>query len=136
MKHGPIALVDEHTPSGVIVPQGAVYDKVLSNLQEVKARGGPVIAIVDHHDPAVAKLADDVILIPESEDFLQPVVTAIPSSCTPTRSLCFGVVTSTSLETWRKVSRSSNAAIKTCLSLLSTKTLGQSMNNHSNIGLS
>ncbi len=61
-----------------IVPQGAVYDKVLSNLQEVKARGGPVIAIVDHHDPAVAKLADDVIVIPECEDFLQPVVTAIP----------------------------------------------------------
>ncbi len=69
MKHGPIALVDEHTPSVFIVPQGAVYDKVLSNLQEVKARGGPVIAIVDHHDPAVAKLADDVIVIPECEDF-------------------------------------------------------------------
>ena len=78
MKHGPIALVDEHTPSVFIVPQGAVYDKVLSNLQEVKARGGPVIAIVDHHDPAVAKLADDVIMIPEIDDFLQPVVTAIP----------------------------------------------------------
>lgn len=78
MKHGPIALVDEHTPSVFIVPQGAVYDKVLSNLQEVKARGGPVIAIVDHHDPAVARLADDVIVIPEVDDFLQPIVTAIP----------------------------------------------------------
>ncbi len=78
MKHGPIALVDEHTPSVFIVPQGVVYDKVLSNLQEVKARGGPVIAIVDHHDPAVAQLADDVIMIPETDDFLQPVITAIP----------------------------------------------------------
>ena len=78
MKHGPIALVDAHTPSVFIVPQGAVYDKVLSNLQEVKARGGPVIAIVDHHDPAVAKLADDLIMIPQIDDFLQPVVTAIP----------------------------------------------------------
>jgi glutamine---fructose-6-phosphate transaminase (isomerizing) len=78
MKHGPIALVDEHTPSVFLVPQGTVYDKVLSNLQEVKARGGPVIAIVDHHDPAVAKMADDVIMIPNVDDFLQPVVSAIP----------------------------------------------------------
>ncbi len=78
MKHGPIALVDEHTPSVFIVPQGIVYDKVLSNLQEVKARGGPVIAIVDHDDPTVAKLADAVIRIPKVEEFLQPIVAAIP----------------------------------------------------------
>ena len=78
MKHGPIALVDEHTPSVVIVPQGPVYDKVLSNLQEVKARGGPVIALVDHHDPQVNRLADCVIPIPECDDFLQPVVASIP----------------------------------------------------------
>ncbi len=50
MKHGPIALVDEHTPSVFIVPQGAVYDKVMTNLEEIKARGGPVIAIVDEGD--------------------------------------------------------------------------------------
>ncbi len=78
MKHGPIALVDEHTPSVFIVPQGTVYDKVLSNLQEVKARGGPVIAIVDHDDPQVNRLADDVIMIPRIEDFLQPIIAAIP----------------------------------------------------------
>ncbi len=78
MKHGPIALVDEHTPSVFIVPQGTVYDKVLSNLQEVKARGGPVIAIVDHDDPQVNRLADDVIMIPKIEDFLQPIIAAIP----------------------------------------------------------
>lgn len=78
MKHGPIALVDNHTPSVFIVPQGTVYDKVISNLQEVKARGGPVIAIVDHDDPHVNKLADAVIQIPEIEDFLQPIVASIP----------------------------------------------------------
>lgn len=78
MKHGPIALVDADTPSVFIVPQGTVYDKVLSNLQEVKARGGPVIAIVDHVDPQVTQLADAVITIPKVEDFLQPIVAAIP----------------------------------------------------------
>lgn len=78
MKHGPIALVDEHTPSVVIVPQGPVYEKVLSNLQEVKARGGPVIALVDHHDPQVDRLADCVIHIPECDDFLQPIVASVP----------------------------------------------------------
>lgn len=78
MKHGPIALVDEHTPSVFIVPQGTVYEKVLSNLQEVKARGGPVIAIVDHEDPQVVKLADEVITIPEVDDFLQPILASIP----------------------------------------------------------
>ncbi|MBX3421640.1 MAG: glutamine--fructose-6-phosphate transaminase (isomerizing) [Pirellulaceae bacterium] len=78
MKHGPIALVDENTPSVFIVPQGSVYEKVLSNLQEVKARGGPVIALVDHDDPQVRKLADSVVFIPECEDFLQPIVASIP----------------------------------------------------------
>lgn len=78
MKHGPIALVDEHTPSVFIVPKGTVYEKVLSNLQEVKARGGPVIAVVDHEDPQVSKLADEVIQIPQIEDFLQPIVASIP----------------------------------------------------------
>ncbi len=78
MKHGPIALVDADTPSVFIVPQGTVYNKVLSNLQEVKARGGPVIAIVDHIDPQVTKLADAVINIPKVEDFLQPIIAAIP----------------------------------------------------------
>ena len=78
MKHGPIALVDENTPSVFIVPQGAVYDKVLANLEEIKARGGPVIAVVDEDDDQVAELADDVIIVPEVEDFLQPFVTIVP----------------------------------------------------------
>ncbi len=78
MKHGPIALVDERTPSVFIVPQGAVYDKVLANVEEIKARGGPVIAVVDDDDCRVVDLADDVIHIPPVSDFLQPIVAAVP----------------------------------------------------------
>ncbi len=78
MKHGPIALVDAHTPSVFIVSQCSVYDKVMSNLQEVKARGGPVIAIVDKIDDQLRSLADDLIEIPCCEDFLQPIVASIP----------------------------------------------------------
>ena len=78
MKHGPIALVDEHTPSVVIIPQSAVYDKVLANLEEIKARGGPVIAVVDDGDSRVAELADDVIVVPAVPDFLQPIVASVP----------------------------------------------------------
>jgi len=78
MKHGPIALVDEHTPSVFILSRSHVYDKVMSNLQEVKARGGPVIAVVDQKDSNLAALVDDVIEIPHVEDFLQPVVASIP----------------------------------------------------------
>lgn len=78
MKHGPIALVDENTPSVFVMPRGFVYDKVMSNLEEIKARGGPVIAIADEGDDRVAKIADDVIYVPAVEDFLQPIMTIIP----------------------------------------------------------
>lgn len=78
MKHGPIALVDAHTPSVFIVNRNSVYDKVMSNLQEVKARGGPVIAVVDEPDDQLLKLADDIIQVPTVEDFLQPIVCSIP----------------------------------------------------------
>jgi glucosamine--fructose-6-phosphate aminotransferase (isomerizing) len=78
MKHGPIALVDRDTPSVFLVPQGFVYDKVMSNLEEIKARGGPVIAIVCEGDTRVAQIADDVIYIPAVEEFLQPIVSVVP----------------------------------------------------------
>ncbi len=78
MKHGPIALVDEHTPSVILIPHGFVYDKVMSNLEEIKARGGPVIAVVCEGDTRVADLADDVIEVPAVEDFVQPIVTIVP----------------------------------------------------------
>lgn len=78
MKHGPIALVDDHTPSVFIMPQGTVYEKVMANLEEIKARGGPVIAVVGDGDTQVASLADDVIHIPVVEEFLQPIVSIVP----------------------------------------------------------
>jgi len=78
MKHGPIALVDEHTPSVFIVPDGPVYDKVLANIEEIKARGGPVIAVVDDDDRRVTELADDVIRIPPVPEYLQPIVASVP----------------------------------------------------------
>jgi glucosamine--fructose-6-phosphate aminotransferase (isomerizing) len=78
MKHGPIALVDEKTPSVFIVPHGFVYDKVMANLEEVKARGGPVIAIVENGDKRIAELADDVIRVPKVDECIQPLVSVIP----------------------------------------------------------
>ncbi len=78
MKHGPIALVDANTPSVFIMPQDFVYDKVMANLEEIKARGGPVIAVVAEGDTRVEALADDVIYVPHSPEFLQPMVSIIP----------------------------------------------------------
>ncbi len=78
MKHGPIALVDSNTPSVFLIPRGATYDKVMSNMEEVKARGGPIIAIACDNDPRVEEIADDVIHTPEAPDFLQPIVSVIP----------------------------------------------------------
>lgn len=78
MKHGPIALVDDCTPSVFLMPQGPVYDKVMANLQEIKARGGPVIAVVTEGDTEAVRLADDVIAVPGCDDFLQPIVFSIP----------------------------------------------------------
>lgn len=78
MKHGPIALVDEKTPSVFVIPKGGIYPKVMSNLEEVKARRGPVIAIACEGDTRVQEMADDVIFVPDVDDFLQPLVTSVP----------------------------------------------------------
>jgi glucosamine--fructose-6-phosphate aminotransferase (isomerizing) len=82
MKHGPIALVDENTPSVFLLPKNGVFDKVMSNLEEIKARGGPVIAVVSEGDPEtvehVSARADEVILVPDVPDYLQPLVAAVP----------------------------------------------------------
>ncbi|WP_339911851.1 glutamine--fructose-6-phosphate transaminase (isomerizing), partial [Symmachiella dynata] len=78
MKHGPIALVDEVTPSVFVVPHGTMYPKVMSNLEEVKARKGPVIAIACEGDKEISAAADDVIFVPDVEEYLQPIVTSIP----------------------------------------------------------
>jgi glucosamine--fructose-6-phosphate aminotransferase (isomerizing) len=78
MKHGPIALVDEQTPSVFVIPRGTMYPKVMSNLEEVKARKGPIIAIATENDSRICEVADDVITIPDVEDYLQPLVSSIP----------------------------------------------------------
>jgi glucosamine--fructose-6-phosphate aminotransferase (isomerizing) len=78
MKHGPIALVDPETPSVFLMPRGPVYEKVMSNLEEVKARGGPVIAVACEGDEDIAERADEVIYVPEVPDYLQPLIAAVP----------------------------------------------------------
>jgi len=78
MKHGPIALIDENMPVVVIAPNKGAYEKILSSVQEVKARGGKLIGIVTEGDTDVAGLADHVIEIPETEEELTPLVSVIP----------------------------------------------------------
>lgn len=78
LKHGPIALIDRRFPSIVIAPTDSVYEKMLSNLEEVKARGGPVIAIATEGDKKIGKLADDVFYIPKTLEMLTPLLTALP----------------------------------------------------------
>jgi glucosamine--fructose-6-phosphate aminotransferase (isomerizing) len=78
MKHGPIALVDPLTPSVFLIPKDAVYEKVLLNLEETKARKGPIIALVSEGDDRVQHLADEIIELPECPDFLNPIVASIP----------------------------------------------------------
>ena len=78
MKHGPIALIDESMPVVVIAPKDAVYDKVMSNIQEIKARRGNVIAVATEGDTEIASMVNDVIYIPEAPDFVLPLLSIVP----------------------------------------------------------
>ena len=78
MKHGPIALIDEQMPVIVIAPKLGHYDKVVSNIQEIKSRSGKIISIVTKGDTQVKELSDHVIEIPETSDALSPLLTTIP----------------------------------------------------------
>lgn len=78
MKHGPIALIDEEMPVFVIATKGNSYEKVVSNIQEVKARKGKIIAVVTEGDKAVKELADHVIEIPDTNEHLTPLLATIP----------------------------------------------------------
>jgi glucosamine--fructose-6-phosphate aminotransferase (isomerizing) len=78
MKHGPIALIDEQMPVVVIAPKQGHYDKIVSNIQEIKSRSGKIIAVVTKGDTQVRDLADYVIEIPETSDALSPLITTIP----------------------------------------------------------
>lgn len=78
MKHGPIALIDENMPVVVIATRRGHYEKIISNIQEVKARGGKIIAVVNPGDETVKKLADHVITVPEVEDAFSPLINSVP----------------------------------------------------------
>ncbi|MFC1585776.1 glutamine--fructose-6-phosphate transaminase (isomerizing) [Fibrobacterota bacterium] len=78
MKHGPIALIDEKMPTVVIVPSGALFEKTMSNMQEIKARGGRVIAITGNPQKELRNCADRIIRIPETLNMLDPLLTVIP----------------------------------------------------------
>ena len=78
MKHGPIALVDKNMPVMVIAPSDSVYDKVFSNIQEIKARRGRVIAIATEGNKDIASVVDDVIYIPKTLEMLTPILSSVP----------------------------------------------------------
>ncbi len=77
-KHGPIALIDENIPTICIAPKSSVYDKMLSNIQEVKARKGKIIAIITEGDKNISQIADYFIEIPEVSEYLSPILSIIP----------------------------------------------------------
>lgn len=78
LKHGPIAMLDEQFPVVALVPQDDVYEKMVSNIEEVRARSAPVIAVVTKGDTEVADIATDVITVPKVHPILQPIVSTVP----------------------------------------------------------
>jgi len=78
MKHGPIALIDENMPVVFLATNQSAYEKIVSNVQEVKARKGKIIAIVNEGDTQIKALADHVIEIPATEEILSPLLTIVP----------------------------------------------------------
>ena len=78
MKHGPIALIDAEMPVVVVATHNAMYEKIMSNIQEIKARKGKVIALVTEGDTVISKLADDCIELPETLECLEPLIATIP----------------------------------------------------------
>lgn len=78
MKHGPIALIDAEMPSVIIAPYDHLYEKIVSNVQQVKARGGSIIAIVTEGDKEISKIADHLLEVPEVPECLSPIITSIP----------------------------------------------------------
>ncbi len=78
MKHGPIALIDRELPTVVIAPNDEMHEKIISNIQQVKARGGSVIAIVTKGDTSIAEIADHILEIPEVPEVISPIIVSIP----------------------------------------------------------
>jgi glucosamine--fructose-6-phosphate aminotransferase (isomerizing) len=78
MKHGPIALINPEMPTVAVVPKDAMYEKMISNIQEIKSRKGPVIAIASEGDDKIKEMADEVIEVPPTLDYLNPILCAVP----------------------------------------------------------
>jgi glucosamine--fructose-6-phosphate aminotransferase (isomerizing) len=78
MKHGPIAMIDEKTPTVFIIPSGSLYEKTFSNLEEIKARKGPIIAVTTEGNTQIAAKADDVIYLPETLEPIFPLLAVVP----------------------------------------------------------
>jgi glucosamine--fructose-6-phosphate aminotransferase (isomerizing) len=79
MKHGPIALVDENLPVLFVATKDAYYEKIVSNIQEIKARKGKVIAVVSADDTFIRSMADHVMEVPEVDELLAPLLSVIPT---------------------------------------------------------
>lgn len=78
MKHGPIALIDQEMPTVIIAPKDHLYEKIVSNVQQVKARGGNILAIVTEGDKVISNIADHVLEVPEMPECLTPIITSVP----------------------------------------------------------
>ena len=78
MKHGPIALIDEHMPTLALAPRDEVFDKMRSNIEQVRARRGPVIAVVSRGDRSLEGIANDIIELPDVDPLLTPIVAVVP----------------------------------------------------------
>ncbi|MBI5457902.1 glutamine--fructose-6-phosphate transaminase (isomerizing) [Candidatus Kaiserbacteria bacterium] len=78
MKHGPIAMIDENFPTMAIAPKDSMYEKMISNIHEIKARKGPVIAVATEGDKEITKLVDDVMYVPETLEMLSPILNVVP----------------------------------------------------------
>jgi glucosamine--fructose-6-phosphate aminotransferase (isomerizing) len=78
LKHGPLALIDENIPTIAICPSDSVYEKMISNIQEIKTRKGPVIAVATEGNHEIKKLVDDLIYIPKTLEMLTPMLSVIP----------------------------------------------------------
>jgi len=78
MKHGPIALIDEKTPTVIVIPQDSMYEKTMANLEMIRARKGPIIAVASEGDEQIEKVADEVIYVPQAREELNPILASVP----------------------------------------------------------
>src|SRR6185312_2707473 len=100
MKHGPIAMIDEKTPTVVVIPSGTLYEKTFSNLEEIKARNGPIIAVATEGNTKIASKVQDVIYLPQTLEHCSRCWQSSRCNCWPTTSQSPAVATWTSRATW------------------------------------